>query len=137
MAKKPTWLPVVALALARSDGRVLMYRRPEGKEHAGLWEFPGGKVEPHEIPRVSLAREVAEELDLVIDPAALQPVSFADQLDDRAIVILLYTAREWQGEPLALEGGAIDWFTLEEAAALPKPPLDVQLLERLSALWRE
>jgi 8-oxo-dGTP diphosphatase len=135
-----TWLPVVALALRAPGGRVLMQRRPAGKAHAGLWEFPGGKVEPDEIPQLSLVREITEELGLVINPAALTPVTFAEQAPDGPrlpIVILLYTASEWAGTPEALEGGEWGWFSLAEAASLPKPPLDVELLRRLIAIWRE
>jgi 8-oxo-dGTP diphosphatase len=134
MAEIPTTMLVVAAALERADGRVLMQQRPPGKAHAGLWEFPGGKVEPGETPRAALVREVTEELAITLDPASLAPACFADDAaEDRglAVVILLYTARAWIGEPRALEGGACDWFTRAEIAALAMPPLDYALLARL------
>ena len=136
LEKNPTWILVVAAALFHPDGRVLMHRRPSGKQHGGLWEFPGGKVEKGEFPPCSLAREIDEELGIALDPQALEPSGFAQGSGgnaDSAIVILLYTAREWHGEPDAREGGAWGWFTLQEAATLPKPPLDVLLLSGLIA----
>lgn len=127
---------VVAGALRRDDGRWLMHRRPEGKHHAGLWEFPGGKVEDGEIPLQSLLRELAEELGIQCDSALCSPACFAERAGEgghRAIVILLYIVGGWEGEPEALEGGAVGWFTPREIFALEKPPLDVMLAERLLA----
>ena len=125
-----TWIPVVAGALSRSDGCWLMHERPLGKHHGGLWEFPGGKVEPDEMPKESLVRELHEELGITCDPEQCQPVAFAESVGhdgQPAIVILLYTVTGWDGEPAALEGGSVGWFTPAEVRALPKPPLDVQL----------
>lgn len=131
---------VVALALERADGRILMQRRPPEKAHGGLWEFPGGKVEPGETPRAALVREVNEELAITVDPAALEPAGFADgraQRGENAIVILLYSARAWRGEPRAVEGGAFGWYSRAEIAALAMPPLDYALLETLpEGKWR-
>ena len=130
----PSWVPVVAGALSRSDGCWLMHQRPLGKHHAGLWEFPGGKVEDDEMPMESLIRELREELGITCDPAQCQPVAFAEsggQEGPPAIVILLYTVTAWEGEPAALEGGEIGWFTPDEIRALAKPPLDVQLAAAL------
>lgn len=129
-----SWIAVVAGALQRADGRWLMHRRPPGKHHAGLWEFPGGKVEANEMPLQSLLRELTEELGVRCHAEACAPCSFAEGGADgsgRALVILLYTVGGWDGEPAALEGGAIGWFTPEEALALPKPPLDISLAQRL------
>jgi 8-oxo-dGTP diphosphatase len=128
------WMLVVAAALQRADGRWLMHRRPEGKHHAGLWEFPGGKVEPSEIPSQALVRELAEELGIGCDGAQLMPAGFAETLAPEAgrqIVILLYSLTVWDGEPAALEGGAIAWFTPDEVLALAKPPLDAILAGQL------
>lgn len=125
---------VVAGALRRADGRWLMHRRPEGKHHAGLWEFPGGKAEPDEMPVESLVRELAEELGITCDPGECVPATFAETgLSDgsQKIVILLYIVPRWSGEPQALEGGAVDWFTPDEVHRLAKPPLDIALAERL------
>jgi 8-oxo-dGTP diphosphatase len=130
------WIAVVAGALRRADGRWLMHRRPEGKHHAGLWEFPGGKVEDHEMPSESLIRELTEELGVSCRKDELLPCGFAESLGDgggTALVILLYTVAAWDGEPQALEGGAVGWFTPAEVLALAKPPLDIQLAERLFA----
>lgn len=128
------WIAVVAGALMRADGRWLMHRRPPGKHHAGLWEFPGGKVEADEMPLESLLRELAEELGIHCHADACAPCGFAEGGPDgsgRAIVILLYTVTGWDGEAAALEGGAIGWFTADEALALPKPPLDIRLAQQL------
>jgi 8-oxo-dGTP diphosphatase len=128
------WMAVVAAALHRDDGRWLMHQRPLGKHHAGLWEFPGGKVEDYEMPMESLVRELTEELGIVCRAAACAPAGFAEggfASNGQALVILLYTVSVWQGEPQSLEGGAVGWFTPDEVLALPKPPLDVMLAQRL------
>lgn len=128
------WIAVVAGALARGDDRWLMHRRPEGKHHAGLWEFPGGKVEVAEMPAAALVRELAEELGITCTPEACVPAGFAETTGDHggpALVIMLYRIDQWEGEPQALEGGAVGWFSPEEIAALPKPPLDEALAARL------
>lgn len=136
MADNPTYLLVVAIALRGDDGRWLMQRRPAGKHHAGLWEFPGGKVEPAETPSQALVREVREELGIELDPAALRPAAFVD--GSRAqqgipIVILLYTAVHWGGTVQPLDGGELGWFKDEMLLALPMPPLDVVLAGQLLA----
>lgn len=133
------WLPVVAGALHREDGRWLLHRRPPGKHHAGLWEFPGGKIEAAEMPVETLVRELAEELGIACFPPDCTPAGFAEggaAGQPGALVILLYTIARWKGEPQALEGGAVDWFTPAEALALPKPPLDVELAARLFENFR-
>ena len=129
-----TWITVVAGALQRDDGRWLMHCRPTGKHHAGLWEFPGGKVEPSEMPVESLIRELREELGITCHPATCQPAAFAEtpaKSEGLAIVILLYTVTGWDGVPTALEGGSIGWFTPPEVRALDKPPLDIALAARV------
>ncbi|WP_277750405.1 (deoxy)nucleoside triphosphate pyrophosphohydrolase [Croceibacterium ferulae] len=120
---------VVALCLEGADGRLLLARRPDGKHHGGLWEFPGGKVEPGETPRGALAREIAEELAIRIDPAALVPLTFAE--DDR-LVLLLFGALAAEGQVTGLEGQEWGWFTRDAAARLPLAPLDRQMLQVLS-----
>jgi 8-oxo-dGTP diphosphatase len=128
------WMLVVAAALQCADGRWLMQRRPEGKHHAGLWEFPGGKVEPFELPSQALVRELTEELGISSDCAALEPAGFAEtpaHEAGREIVILLYSLTMWDGEPAALEGGTIAWFTPAEVLTLAKPPLDAILAAQL------
>ncbi|MEL6416433.1 MAG: (deoxy)nucleoside triphosphate pyrophosphohydrolase [Pseudomonadota bacterium] len=128
----PLW--VVAGALQRADQRWLMHRRPEEKHHGGLWEFPGGKVEPYEMPQEALIRELAEELGIAVDPVSIVPLTFAQvdaEFDQPAIVILLYKVTHWDGEPQALEGGAVDWLDPITIGGLPKPPLDSELCARL------
>ena len=124
---------MVAVVLIDPRGRVLLQRRPAGKRHAGLWEFPGGKVETLETRESALIREIAEELAIALAPADL---SFAmESRDERdPHVLFLYTCRRWRGEPCCLEGGEVAWFTPEEARRLPVPPLDVEPIARLEAL---
>lgn len=133
----PTWMPVVAVALSDDRGRFLLQQCPPGKHHAGLWEFPGGKVESEETPRLALVREIAEELGIGLDPQALNPVGLADapEQDGRpTIVLLLYSCTAWEGEPRGVEGQRLGWFERQEAEALPMPPMDRQLLENLPRL---
>lgn len=123
-------MPVVAVALRDDRDRWLLHRRPEGKQHAGLWEFPGGKVETGESPVLALIREAREELGIGLSADDLRPLAFADEGgggEASGIVILLYSADLWRGEPSALEGGEVGWFTMAELEALPKPPLDREL----------
>ena len=132
---------VVAAALLAPEGRVLMQRRRLGGEHGGLWEFPGGKVEPGESPESALLREFAEELGVGLDSAAIEPLSFASDpslppSQGRRHVILLYTCRRWQGEPRCLEGEEIAWFAPESLAGLPMPPLDYPLARALVSALR-
>jgi len=132
--KIPTML-VVAAALADPEGRVLLQARPEGKAMAGLWEFPGGKVEPGEVPEHALARELREELGLEVDPSAFKPTAFASApLFGKHMILLLYVARAWQGEPAALEGQGLAWVKPADMGALAMPPADVPLVEALQAL---
>lgn len=131
----PTFWCVVAAALQRDDGRWLMHRRPDHKHHGGLWEFPGGKVESSETPADALVREIQEELGITLDRDALAPAGFAERAAEGgqpAIVILLYTARQWTGDPTALEdGAAVGWYTADEVVQLPKPELDIALSRHL------
>lgn len=133
MKKNPTIVPVVAAALIAADGRVLMQQRRQGAEHGGLWEFPGGKVESGESLPESLCRELREELGIAVEPAALEPLSFA-AVTGIAYVILLYTCRKWAGEPQCLEGEAIAWIAPDALESLPMPPLDVPLAKALKEL---
>ncbi len=134
MENFPTWMLVVAAAIERSDGRWLMHKRPMEKHHGGLWEFPGGKVNSGETPRVALARELAEELDIQVNPNTFRSAGFADAAINPAehpIVILLYTVKSWSGEPRAMEGGETGWFTPGQIQKLAKPPLDIALADQL------
>lgn len=126
-------IPVVAIALIDPAGRVLMQQRRADRAHGGLWEFPGGKVELGERAEAALVREVAEELAVTVDPAALVPLAFAST-PDQPHVLLLYTCRAWAGEPRCLDGEALGWVAPEALAALPLPPLDVPLARALKEL---
>ena len=134
MEKNPTWLLVVAALVRDGAGRLLLQQALPGKPHGGLWEFPGGKVEDEENPRVALARELAEELGLSVNPAAMVPTGFADEpagAASPAIVLILYNCPDWKGDPASREGQAWGWFAPDEAAALPMAALDRALLEGL------
>ena len=136
MTEKPTWLAVVAAAIRDDAGRLLLQQALPGKPHAGQWEFPGGKVEKQEEPRVALRREVAEELALTLDERQMKPAGFAEHPGDRgspAIVLILYECPVWRGQPRSCEGQSWGWFTQSEAAALPMAPADRSLLEGLAS----
>ncbi|MFD1612240.1 (deoxy)nucleoside triphosphate pyrophosphohydrolase [Sphingomonas tabacisoli] len=128
-------LLVVAAALIDSEGRVLVQQRAPDRSMPGLWEFPGGKVEPGETPEHALARELVEELGVTVAPSAFSPLAFASEaLGERHLLLLLYAAREWRGEPMALDASAIRWVNVEEMRTLAMPPADVPLVEALAAL---
>ncbi|MBU6267310.1 MAG: (deoxy)nucleoside triphosphate pyrophosphohydrolase [Sphingomonadales bacterium] len=132
MPEIPTLIPVVAAALVRTDGAVLLQKRRSGSVHGGLWEFPGGKVEPGESPEMALIREIAEELGITLVPESLEPVAFASDpaqppLPRAPHLILLYACRSWAGNPLCLDADALEWFTPGQFAGLAMPPLDVPL----------
>ena len=131
MQNIPTWILVVALALFDDQGRLLLQQRPSGKHHAGLWEFPGGKVEIGENPRDALVREIAEELGVGIAAGDLHAAGFADEGSNPAIVLNLYTCRSHVGEPEGRDGQAFGWFDPPAAADLPLAPMDRQLLSQL------
>ena len=126
---------VVAAALVDDSGRVLVQRRPAGKPMAGLWEFPGGKVEPGELPEAALARELQEELGISVEISALAPCAFASEaLGDRHLLLLLYTLRSWEGEPAARHADALDWRLPTDLRSLAMPPADVPLIALLEKL---
>ena len=135
MEGKPTWLAVVAAAIRDGEGRLLLQQALPGKRHAMLWEFPGGKVESEENPRLALSREVREELGLTLDPGVMSPLAFADEAGSGGspgIVLFLYDCPLWEGEPAALERQAFGWFAHAEASRLPLAPMDRVLLETLA-----
>jgi 8-oxo-dGTP diphosphatase len=126
-------LIVVAAALV-ANGRVLVQQRPAGRAHAGLWEFPGGKLEPGEAARAALRRELAEELAITVDEDALTPLGFAtDEGGARSLVMLLYVCRSWSGAPQLLDAAALRWVDAESLRALAMPPVDLDLLDAVSA----
>jgi len=126
---------VAACALVDIDGRVLLAERPVGKSMAGLWEFPGGKVEPEETPEAALIRELHEELGIDTEAACLAPAGFAsEELGDRHLLLLLYICRKWRGIARPLDASAIKWVRPIELHALPMPPADKPLIGLLDAL---
>ncbi len=134
MEKSPTLL-VVAGALVDAAGRVLLQQRAPGRQMAGLWEFPGGKVEPGERPEAALVRELKEELGIDVDAASLVPAAFASApLGERHLVLLLYLCRGWRGEPRALDANALKWLRPNEMVPAEMPPADAPLIPLLEAL---
>jgi len=130
-APKPLLL-VAACALIDSDGRVLLARRPEGKRMAGLWEFPGGKLEPQETPEAALIRELREELGIEIATACLAPFAFASHPYERFHLLMpLYLCRRWSGRPAAREGQALAWVKPEKLVDYPMPEADRPLIPLL------
>ncbi|MBU0824837.1 MAG: (deoxy)nucleoside triphosphate pyrophosphohydrolase [Alphaproteobacteria bacterium] len=128
-------LVVVAAALVDRDGRLLVQQRPEGLSMAGLWEFPGGKVEPGETPEQALIRELAEELGIDVEQACLAPACFAsDMLGDRHLLLLLYVCRKWRGTAIAHHASALRWVRPVELHGLAMPPADKPLIGLLEAL---
>lgn len=126
---------VVAAALIDADGRVLVQQRPADRSMAGLWEFPGGKVEPDETPEAALIRELREELGIETQTACLAPAGFASEaLGDRHLILLLYICRKWRGIPQALEAPALRWVRPIGLHDLPMPPADRPLIGLLDAL---
>ncbi len=127
-------LVVAAAALLDSSGRVLITQRPQHKALGGLWEFPGGKVESGEAPETALARELKEELDLTVEPDALDPFAFASHAyPDFHLLMPLYIATRWQGA-LKANADAVQnaaWVTPQELRAYPMPPADIGLVDRL------
>ena len=134
LQKIPT-MTVVAVALLDGAGRILLQQRAPGRSMAGLWEFPGGKVEKEETAEAALVREIEEELGVQLDPADLQPACFAsDEIGGRRMILLLYLCRAWRGEPAPLDAAALRWATLGEMRALPMPPADEPLIPLLEAI---
>lgn len=128
-------LMVVAAALVDADGRVLVQQRPPGTSMAGLWEFPGGKIEPGETPEAALVRELHEELGIVVDHTCLAPAAFASEaLGDRHLLLLLYALRKWTGIPEARHATALRWLRPVHLHTLAMPPADRPLIGLLEAL---
>lgn len=133
-ANKPTVM-VVAVALIDPDGRVLLSQRPEGKSMAGLWEFPGGKIEPGERPEDALIRELDEELGIDTKTSCLAPLTFASHdYDDFHLILLLYACRRWWGTPQPRENNPITWVRAPRLGDYPMPPADKPLVAMLQDL---
>ena len=120
---------VSAVALIDADGRVLIAQRPEGKSMAGLWEFPGGKVEPGETPEQALIRELHEELGIDTWQSCLAPLTFASHgYPDFHLLMPMFACRKWEGIVQAREGQALKWVAVNELRRYPMPPADIPLI---------
>lgn len=128
-------LLVAAAAMVDRDGRVLVQQRPPGGDAAGLWEFPGGKLEPGETPEAALARELNEELGIDVDTACLAPAAFASEpLPGRHLVLLVFVLRKWRGTPEPRHATALKWVRPVQLHALAMPRADRPLIGLLEAL---
>ena len=126
---------VVAAALVDVDGRVLIAQRPDGKSMAGLWEFPGGKVELGELPEAALIRELDEELGIDVSRKCLAPLTFASHgYQDFHLLMPLYVCRVWEGTVTPKEGQKLKWVRPLELKKYPMPPADVPLVAMLRDL---
>jgi len=123
---------VTACALIDADGRVLIAQRPQGKQLAGLWEFPGGKVEPGETPEECLIRELREEIGIETKVACLAPLTFASHsYDDFHLLMPLYVCRRFEGIAMPLEGQKLKWVRPRQMRDYPMPPADAPLIPAL------
>jgi 8-oxo-dGTP diphosphatase len=120
---------VSAVALIDVDGRILLAQRPEGKSMAGLWEFPGGKVEPGETPEAALVRELHEELGIETWDSCLAPLTFASHsYPEFHLLMPLFACRKWEGIPQSREGQALAWVRARDLRDYPMPPADEPLI---------
>ncbi|MFD1340856.1 8-oxo-dGTP diphosphatase MutT [Litorisediminicola beolgyonensis] len=120
---------VSAVALIDVDGRVLLAQRPEGKSMAGLWEFPGGKVEAGESPEAALIRELQEELGIDTWASCLAPLTFASHsYDEFHLLMPLFACRKWEGTPQSREGQSLAWVKARDLAKYEMPPADIPLI---------
>ncbi len=125
-------LLVVAAALVDADGRVLLAKRPKGKQLEGLWEFPGGKIDAHERPEEALIRELREELGIAVKAPCLAPLTFASHAyDDFHLLMPLYVCRKWEGFVQPLDGQTLKWVRPKDLRAYPMPPADEPLIPHL------
>lgn len=124
---------VVAAALYDAEGRILLAQRPTGKPMAGLWEFPGGKIESGETPERALVRELHEELSIMVDETSLKPITFASHAyPDFHLLMPLYATESWEGELAPREGQALAWVRSSDLHLYPAPAADIPLFDVLS-----
>ena len=130
--RKDSVLLVVAAALVNEEGSLLLSRRPPGKMMAGMWEFPGGKVEAGETPEEALCRELFEEITIAVKEEDLSPLQFASHsYPEFHLLMPLFLIRKWEGAPIAAEGQLLKWWKMEELNPAKMPPPDGPLIERL------
>lgn len=132
---RPHTLLVTAAILIKQDGTILLAQRPEGKTFAGLWEFPGGKVEVPESPEAALVRELHEELGITVQPDSLKPFTFVSE--DCAtfhLLMVLYLVREWDNEPIGREGQNLAWVPTNKLGEYPMPKADAPLVPQIQTL---
>jgi 8-oxo-dGTP diphosphatase len=128
-------LLVVAVALIDADDRILVAQRPPGKQLAGLWEFPGGKVDPGERPEAALIRELREELGIEVKEPCLAPLTFASHAyEDFHLLMPLFVCRRWQGLATPREGQTLKWLRARQLRDIPMPPADEPLIPALIEL---
>jgi 8-oxo-dGTP diphosphatase len=128
-------LLVAAVVLLDEEGRVLLAQRPQGKSLAGLWEFPGGKIEAGERPEAALVRELREELGIDVKPTDLKPITFASHgYDDFHLLMPLWKASKWTGRLEAKEGQALVWAAIDSLDDYEMPPADIPLVDTLRKL---
>ncbi|WP_184263665.1 8-oxo-dGTP diphosphatase MutT [Novispirillum itersonii] len=126
---------VSAVVLVDADNRILLQQRPPGKQLAGLWEFPGGKVDPGETPEQALVRELQEELGIDTRSSCLAPLTFASHsYDDFHLLMPVYVCRQWQGQVRGREGQTLAWVPVRKLRDYPMPPADIPLIPILE-MW--
>ncbi|APG62893.1 hypothetical protein LPB140_08935 [Sphingorhabdus lutea] len=138
MEKNPTSLWVVAAVMRDDKGRVFLQKRPENKNLAGLWEFPGGKIDAGETPEIALARELYEELSIHVRVEDIAPITFASEIlpvkiagKAKHLILLLFDVHKWNGEVIATESLETGWFFPHEMDELKMPPADIPLVKFL------
>ena len=128
-------MPVVCAVLVDPDGRILVTDRPAGKDMAGLWEFPGGKIEPSESPEAALVRELREELGIETATSCLAPCGFASHTGaSHHLLLMAFAIRKWRGNPVPREGQRMQWVPVNGLFRLSMPPADAPLLGQIAAI---
>ena len=129
---------ISAVALINENHEILLTQRPEGKSLAGMWEFPGGKIEPEETADRAAVREMEEELGVRIAEEDLQPFTFISiEYEEFFLIMLLYIVKKWEGSPQSLEGQAFAWVAIEDLTKYPVPPADEPIIKQLQCdFWK-